>query len=185
MAGQFIDKVHGIDRTTAVANDSTGTRKIKDLPDAVGLAYDRVSNNFKYNDRGTIKRIPTVEAAMFTPTGAFTLLPEQSGLNILLNASAGFQITLPPPASGLTFRFIVAAAFATTNFTVLTSGGAHILYGGAITGNSDAPANGDNTISFVANAETPGDYVNMISDGVNWYCDGRSRDNVGITYTTV
>lgn len=39
---------------------------------------------------------------------AITLTPAESGDIILLNATGGSNVTLPPPISGLMYRFIVA-----------------------------------------------------------------------------
>lgn len=68
MAARFVDKEYGASTTTAIANDTTGTRKVKDLPDAVGLVFDKVDKLFKYNDAGTIKALGGAAETYFTST---------------------------------------------------------------------------------------------------------------------
>lgn len=57
MAFRFLDKEFGANSLTAIANDTTGTSKVRNLPDAAGIVYDLVSNNIKYNSNGTIKSL--------------------------------------------------------------------------------------------------------------------------------
>lgn len=118
-----------------------------------------------------------------TPTIAFALTAAQSGTHVMLNAAAGFAITLPAVADGLWFRFTVAANFATTNFTVITPALADIIQGGAKVANADVPAADEDTISFVASAEVKGDYVEVWSDGTSWFVDGRGTTTGSITFT--
>lgn len=59
MAIRYIDKEFGANSTTAIANDSTGTAKIKNQPDAAGIAYDKVDNTLKLNQNGAIVPILT------------------------------------------------------------------------------------------------------------------------------
>lgn len=182
MATRFLDKEYGATLTTAIADDATGRSKVRNLPDAAGIVYDIVSNTIKYNANGAIVVLQSGVALSLTPTAAVTLTALQSGTNVFLNAAAGFAITLPAPAAGLNYRFTVAAAFATTNFTVITPT-ANIIFGGADVNSTDVPADAEDTISFVASAETIGDYVKLWSDGTNWYVDGRAAAAGGITFT--
>jgi hypothetical protein len=138
---------------------------------------------------GATLSAPTVTGTLgtntgLTPTAAVVLTAAQSGTDVYLNASAGFAITLPAVAAGLRFRFTVAAAFATTNFTVITPGLVDIIQGGAKVLNSDVPAENEDTISFVATAEKVGDYVSLWSDGTSWFVDGRGAATGSITFTT-
>lgn len=121
--------------------------------------------------------------AVVTPTGAVSLTAAQSGSEIMLNASAGFAITLPTAAAGLYYRFTVAANFATTNFTVITPGLLDIIQGGATVAGADVPAADEDTISFVATAELKGDFVDVWSDGTSWFVNGRGTTSGSITFT--
>ena len=78
MATRFIDKEYGTNSSTAIADDTTGTRKVQNLPDAAGLVYDSVDGFIKYNDAGNIRSVVNAEEAQTisgakTFTGAVTL----------------------------------------------------------------------------------------------------------------
>lgn len=137
--------------------------------------YDRTAAGTRslYDGRDTI----------LTPTAAVALTALQSGINVMLNAAAGFAITLPAPAAGLNYRITVAAAFATTDFTVVTNAGANIIQGGATVAGADVPAADEDTITFVASAENKGDFVDLWSDGTSWFVNGRGTTVGSITFT--
>lgn len=183
MATRFIDKEYGATTTTAIIDDTTGKRKIKNLPDAAGLNYDKVDNTFKYNGNDAIMALQTSTARTVTPTGATTLTALQSGSVIFLNAAAGFAITLPAPAAGLNYRIVTAAAFATTDFTVVSNGGANVIFGGADVNSTWVPADAEDTITFVATAETKGDWIYLVSDGTGWFVGGQATAAGAITFT--
>lgn len=118
----------------------------------------------------------------FTPTVAVALTAAQSGMNIFLNASAGFAITLPAVANGLRYRFTTAAAFATTPFTVITPASANILQGEAIVNAAKVACASKNTITFVETAETVGDFIEVWSDGTSWFVFGCAATTGAITF---
>jgi hypothetical protein len=148
---------------------------------AQGLGF--VSDVAYVNDGGAAVPVTLGIGRVITPTAAVTLTAEQSGSEIMLNASAGFAITLPAVAAGLRYRFTVAAAFASTNFTVITPALADIIQGGATVAGSDVPAADEDTISFVASAELKGDFVDVWSDGTSWFVNGRGTTAGSITFT--
>lgn len=172
----------------------SGIRSITRRPTIAGYAtagsaplyVDSDDNIPKLNPFGTgtteVALLTSIERSV-TPTAAVALLASQSGMNVFLNAAAGFAITLPAPAAGLNYRFTVAAAFATTDFTVVTASGANVIFGGADVASSDVPADAEDTITFVASAETKGDYVHLWSDGTSWFVDGRGTSSGAITFT--
>ena len=80
-------------------------------------------------------------------------------------------------------RFIVGLAFATTNWTVVAA--TSVIQGGAIVDSTFVAASDENTISFVASAEAVGDYVDIVSDGTNWYDNGVGSGAGSITFTDV
>lgn len=119
-----------------------------------------------------------------TIAAATTLTDADSGKVLILNAAAGKVVTLPSVAvAGFNVKVIVGAAFATTNFTVVAPTAK--IQGGAIVNSVLVPAADENTISFVASAETIGDYVNIVSDGTNFYVDGVGAAAGSITFTAV
>jgi hypothetical protein len=119
---------------------------------------------------------------IITPTAAAELTAAQTGSQIMLNAAAGFAITLPLPAAGLRYRFTVAAAFATTNFTVVTNGSANIIEGSINVAGAIVDADARDVITFVATAENIGDFVEVWSDGTSWFVFGNALTAGGITF---
>lgn len=57
MANRFLDKESGATASTAIADDTTGRAKVKNLPDAAGIVYDKVDGFIKYNDAGNIRTL--------------------------------------------------------------------------------------------------------------------------------
>lgn len=116
-------------------------------------------------------------------TAVKTLTEEDSGKVFTLNAAEGVAITLPALEKGLEYEFIVGAVFATTDFTIVSS--TNVIQGGSIVNSVFVPAANENTISFVATAETLGDKVRLICDGTNWYAEGVGAGAGSITFTAV
>jgi hypothetical protein len=54
MPTQYIGKKYGVNTSTPIADDAAGRLKLQNLPTAAGIAYDKVSNQLKYNKNGTI-----------------------------------------------------------------------------------------------------------------------------------
>lgn len=119
-----------------------------------------------------------------TITGARTLTASDSGKYFTLSAAAGAQITLPAvTVSGFKARFTIGSAFATTNWTITSA--TNIIQGSADVNSTLVPAANENTISFVASAETIGDYIEIYSDGTNFYAYGIGAAAGAITFTAV
>ena len=119
-----------------------------------------------------------------TVTGATTLTEADNGKIIIMDAAAGATITLPALADGLHFKFIVGAAFATTNWIVASAEGDNIT-GNIIVNGAAVPAAAEDQINFVATAETVGDFVELIADSGNsqWIVWGIGNATGGITAT--
>ena len=98
-----------------------------------------------------------------------TIAVSESGKTFYL-ATTGATSTLPSVASstGATFRFVIGATFTGPNFTISSAEGDNIegalIVAGAVV-NCDAV----DIISFVADGENLGDFVELTSNGTNWY----------------
>lgn len=114
---------------------------------------------------------------------ATTLTIDDSGKVFALSAAAGAQITLPAVATsaGFNCRFYVAAAFATTAWTIKAA--TNKIQGGAVVNSTWVPGADENTITFAHAAETIGDYIDLDCDGTNWYANGVAAAAGGITFT--
>ena len=117
-----------------------------------------------------------------TATAAATLTPANSGTTYILDAAAGAEIALPSDLeSGVQFRFIVGSAFATTDWTIISS--TNIIQGNVLVAGAHVAGSDENTISFVASAESVGDYVDVVCDGTNYYVSGSGVTSGSITLT--
>ena len=119
-------------------------------------------------------------------TAASTLTAAQSGTTFFLNSATEFATTLPAPAAGVTFTFIVKAAPSGANYTIVTASSANIIKGQAYNaaGNAGDTGTTDDTINFVDGAAVAGDMVTVISDGTSWFAKGFCAVATGITFTT-
>lgn len=114
-----------------------------------------------------------------TVSAATQLYHADSGTTYFLNAAAGKAITLPAVKNGVSFKFITAAAFATTAWTV--TGGAAVIQGSIIVNGAKVAGANETTITFAHAAETVGDHVELQCDGTNWFLSGVADAAGGIT----
>lgn len=122
-------------------------------------------------------RIETVAAAKTLK------MKHDNGKTFILNAAAGVTVTLPAVTNaGFKAKFIVGAAFATTNFVVASAEGTN-LEGSVFVNGALVAAAGTSQINFVATAETLGDWVELESDGTYWYVSGNAVALGGMTST--
>lgn len=118
-------------------------------------------------------------------SAASTLTAEDSGKTVFLASATGFATTLPAPAAGLNFKFVVATAPTSGNHTIVTNGSANIIQGNSFI-SPDAigvPAVNEDSINFVANQAAVGDNCTLVSDGTNWYVNAFARVAAGVTFT--
>ena len=120
-------------------------------------------------------------------TAASTLTAAQSGTTLFLNSATEFATTLPLPAAGLMYTFIVKAAPSGASYTIVTSGSANIIKGVQVTaqdaGGSGDSGTADDTITFVDGQAVAGDTVTVISDGTNWFAYAVTKLVAGLTFT--
>lgn len=109
----------------------------------------------------------------------------ESGKTFFLNSATEFVSTLPAPAIGVKFRFIVTAAPVGASYTVVTNSSANIIKGQQHDCGGAAGDNGtaDDTITFVDGQAVAGDRVDVISDGTSWFAYAFSKVAAGITFT--
>lgn len=123
-------------------------------------------------------------------TATNVITAEESGKTFFLSATTEFVSTLPAPAIGLRYTFIVTAAPSGANYTVFTNGGSNIIKGQVYTldvnsaTDPDFEVSGGDTISFVGGASVAGDRVDVICDGTNWFFYGFCSVYNAITITT-
>ena len=117
-----------------------------------------------------------------TISSASTLTEADSGKWYELNNSTGVVVTLPAVKSGVNFRFVVGAAFATSNFVIDSAEGDNIN-GILVVNGASVAASDEDQINFVASAESIGDFIDIWSDGSGWYVSGIGNSAGSITAT--
>ena len=130
---------------------------------------------------GAITGLETVT----TLTAASTLTTAQSNTIFFLNSATEFVTTLPAPAAGLMYTFIVGAAPSGASYTIVTASSANIIKGQAVNAAGVAGDTGtaDDTISFVDAQAVAGDQVTVISDGTSWFAKAFCAVAAGVTFT--
>lgn len=117
---------------------------------------------------------------------AKTLTADNNGMTYFLNLAGGFTVTLPTPAAGLRYKFIVKTA--PTTAYIISDGGNDTIIGGFSSSEltdaavMDYDAAGDQ-VNFVASNAVVGDWCEFISDGTSWYVSGHANVQAGMTIT--
>lgn len=101
-------------------------------------------------------------------TSDTTLTIAQTG-TIFNMGTAGVDATLPAPttAAGVHYRFVVSAAFATTDMTI-TVGNTDLIEGSLIVAGAVVACDAADTITIAAANEDIGDFIDLYSNGVKW-----------------
>lgn len=163
----LLDSIFTTDEVTATASELNTLDGITATTAELNLAADNSAN---------------VE----TVTTTNVIAAAESGKTFFLDAAAGFASTLPAPAAGLRFTFIVKTAPTSGGYTIGTNGGDDVLVVGfnelEVDTNNDGPyASDGDVITFVANVAVAGDYFTVISDGTKWYGHGQTNADGGAT----
>jgi len=165
------------------AGFAKGCRFVDTDASAGGIVYINEGTSSSASFRAAVSG--TAPAEVVTATNV--ILASESGKTFFLNSATEFVSTLPAPAAGLRFSFVVTAAPSGASYTVVTASSANIIKGVQITA-EDAAGSGDSgtaddTISFVDGQAVAGDRVDVISDGTSWFAYAFSKVKAGITFT--
>lgn len=140
---------------------------------------------------GSRKKIVTLSAAR-------TIAVSESGTTFLLDATSanlGYTITLPVVAtagSGWYCRFIVVDSPSATNYVITenTASDTNVVHGAFAESDVSAAQAAAHTsgtaatqVNLVAGTTEPGDYVDVLGDGTNWYVTGLGQTDAAITIT--
>jgi hypothetical protein len=131
---------------------------------------------------GTSNDVTRIIYDIETVTADLTLTAADSGKWYALDNTTGKTITLPAVQAGLQFKFYVADNFATDNFIIDSAEGDNID-GSLVVNGAKVAAAGEDQINFVASAETKGDFVELWSDGNQWFVYGVGANSGSITAT--
>lgn len=126
-------------------------------------------------------------AGVETVAATNVIAATESGMTYFLSHATEFASTLPAPAAGLKFTFIVADAPEAASYTIVTAGAAQIIFGHQVSVAGDAgdveATGGATTITFVDGQAVVGDRAYLISDGTNWYAEVVTAVAAGATIT--
>ena len=144
------------------------------------------TNGFVGDLTGNVTGNITGATATTELTAASTLTAAQSGRTFFLNAATEFATTLPAPAAGLRYTFIVKTAPSGASYTIVTASSANIIKGQAYPASGAAGDTGtaDDTISFVDAQSVAGDRVELYCDGTSWFAYAYCAVAAGVTFTT-
>ena len=123
-------------------------------------------------------------------TAANTISAIENGKTFFLNSATEFASVLPAPFLGAKFKFVVSAAPSGADYTITTNGSANIVKGQILTSDIDGAADADSevtggdTISFKDGVAVAGDWVELISDGTNWFMTAGCKTYNAILITT-
>jgi hypothetical protein len=99
----------------------------------------------------------------------------ETGKTFFLNSATEFVSTLPAPALGLSYSFVVTAAPSGASYTVIAASAATIIKGHVLTNDvnsatdADFEVTGALTLTFVDSKAVAGDRADFVSDGTNWF----------------
>ena len=128
-----------------------------------------------YVQSNQIVRLPELVAYSInaSDSGKIMITPQTSGTS--------FIYTLP---LGLHYRFINGATLALNGYVEIATSGGVGIYGSVICGPDNGmqfkSIQGDLTITFQSGTSIEGDFIDLVSDGITWYLDGRSQTAGGI-----
>lgn len=118
---------------------------------------------------------PLVTQAQEIVTATNVITAAESGKTFFLNSTTEFVSTLPAPAVGLKFKFVVTGAPSGASYTIVAASGTPIhgmVISKDLNGATDAGATagtGVLTITLVDSKAQKGDTVIIESDGVDWF----------------
>lgn len=112
-------------------------------------------------------------------TAAKTITALENGTTFSLNAAAGAPITLPAPARGLKYKFVVGALFDTTDWVITATGA--IMNGTIMELSTVQAVAAATTLNLELAADTIGDWISLESDGTSWFVAGACAQAASVT----
>jgi len=156
-------------------------KSMADLLVSKKLTLGKNAQVVAFNSSGV--EVPVALGAVEARSAASTLSQYDNGKTILLNSTTAFATTLPSPFMGGRFKFIVTGIPGASAHTIVA--GSAIIKGSvssADLANASAAASttGGTTISLTTTAYV-GDWIEVVSNGVNWLLSGSVKAQGGLT----
>ena len=109
-----------------------------------------------------------------------TLTSAQSGTRFSIFQTSGYTITLPAPAAGLNYKFLMNTTGA---FTVSITDPISSLIGTLSNPVDTIIISAATSLNFVASTANAGDTIEVYGNGTSWFCKAVTGDAGGITIT--
>lgn len=120
---------------------------------------------------------PTVKDLTEVVVTTNVILAAETGSVFFLGSATGFVSTLPTPAAGLRFTFIVSTAPTSGSHTVICAASGTLIKGHVLSNDLNAASDsdfgtaGELTLTFVVNKAVAGDRAEFFCDGTNWFVE--------------
>lgn len=156
-------------------------KSMADLLVSKKLTLGKNAHVVAFNSSGV--EVPVALGAVEARSAASTLSQYDNGKTILLNSTTAFATTLPSPFMGGRFKFIVTGIPGASAHTI--GAGSAIIKGSVSSadlanGSAAASTTGGTTISLTTTAYV-GDWIEVVSNGVNWLLSGSVKAQGGLT----
>ncbi len=156
-------------------------KSMADLLVSKKLTLGKNAQVVAFNSSGV--EVPVALGAVEARSAASTLSQYDNGKTILLNSTTAFATTLPSPFMGGRFKFIVTGIPGASAHTI--GAGSAIIKGSVSSadlanGSAAASTTGGTTISLTTTAYV-GDWIEVVSNGVNWLLSGSVKAQGGLT----
>ena len=178
--------------TLTIEHQESGTTNDNFLfPNAQDWTVEAIGvYEFRYNaerSKWIPVQAPIRNADVETVATTNVITAAESGKTFFLSHATEFTSTLPAPAAGLEYTFIVADAPESANYLIQTNSSANIIHG-SIASAEDAAGSvscvaGGDEVNFVDAKAIIGDRVSLISDGTSWFITGTCSVQDAITVT--
>lgn len=103
-----------------------------------------------------------------TAVASTTLTNADSGKTFILTTTTEFVLPATSTSAGVSYKFVIGGAI-TSNVTIRTSDLGNNIEGTLIVAGAVVDCDAEDTITFVADGENIGDYVELWSNGTYWF----------------
>jgi hypothetical protein len=117
----------------------------------------------------------------------YELVSSSSSLNlsdsgkVFKISGTGYTVTLPAPSAGWKAKFIVSGAFSTDFVVQSPASNRDTINGGVIVNGAIVEADAVDRVTFEDDAESIGDFIEIHSDGTNYFLFGNGNAASSIT----
>lgn len=186
-----LERIEDMTAETVTALDSTYLIPVYDTTngDADVIAASDLPGVGSGATKAEIDAATDLSASSETVAATNALAQSECGKTMFLSHATEFATTFPAPLAGCKFKFIVANAPETASYTIVSSGGADIIHVHVNELETDTGDDGpwdDNAdvVTFVDSLSVVGDWLECVSDGTGWYCNGQVQADGALTSGT-